>query len=166
MKQLFFSLVAITLFSFKAMGQKENIEGSVYIKLIDIYNIIDSLSDTVVNQTNKVISEPNYEKKIPESEKEGYAFFKFLVENNFLHKPHFKLKMESGKIINVFVDEREYLKLKEKLKGFDKDKERINLKFEGVKKSDGFFKELDQAIYYADKITFVEKVLVETDWKK
>jgi hypothetical protein len=42
--------------------------------------------------------------------------------------------------INVFVDEWEYLKLKEKLKGFDKDKERINLKFEGVKNQTVFLK--------------------------
>jgi len=51
------------------------------------------------------------------------------------------------------------------IKGFDKEKERINLKFDGVKKSDVFFKELDQAIY-ANKITFVEKIPGETDWKK
>lgn len=57
-------------------------------------------------------------------------------------------------------------KLEKELKGFDKEKERINLKFEGIKKSDGFFTEIEEAIYYANKITFVEKIPGETDWDK
>lgn len=167
MKHLFFSLFAITLLSsFNAMGQNKNISGSIYIKLIDIHNISSGLPDEVINQLNKTISNPNYEKKLSESEKEGYAYYKFLVENKFMHKPLFKLKIKSGKIINVFVEEAEYSKLKKELENFDRYTQVINLKFEGVKKSDGFFKELDEAIYYANKVTFVEKIPGETDWKK
>lgn len=168
MKHLFFSLFAITLLlsSINAMAQNENISGSIYIKLIDVHNIYSDLPDEVINQLNKTISNPNYEKKLSQSEKEGYTYYKFLVDNNFINKPLFKLKIESGKIINVFIEEAEYSKLKKELENFDRYTQIINLKFEGVKKSDGFFKELDEAIYYANKITFVEKVAGETDWNK
>lgn len=152
--------------SVNAMGQNENISGSIYIKLIDIHNVYSGLPDEVKNQLDKTISNPNYEKKLSESEKEGYTHYKFLVENNFTNKPFFKLKIKSGKIINVFVEEAEYSTLKKELENFDRYTQIINLKFEGVKKSDGFFKELDEAIYYANKITFLEKAAGETDWNK
>lgn len=166
MKQLFITLVAVTLFSFKGVSQNESIQGSIYIKLIDIHNISSGWSEDIIKQLKDSINYSNNDKNRTEFENEGFDYLKFLVKNNFLYIPRFKLKTDSNKIINVFVDEKEYAKLKKKLKGFDKDKERINLKFEGVKMSDGFFKELDEAIYYANKITFVEKVLGETDWKK
>jgi hypothetical protein len=163
MKQLFFSLVAITLFSFKGMSQNESIQGYIYVKLIDVHNMFGGLPDKIIKQLSDSINNPNYNKNHTKFEIQGFEYFKFLIENKFIHKPHFKLKLESGKLINVFVEDREYLKLKKKLKGLEREKERINLKCEGIKKSDGFF---DEAIYYADKITLVEKVLGETDWKK
>ncbi len=168
MKNLFFTLVTITLLSFNAMGQNENISGSIYIKLIDVHNIFNMQPDKILNQFRDSLSNPNhkYDKNHPNLDRQASEYFKFLDNNNFFRKPHFKLKLDSGKIINVFVEEAEYSKLEKELKGFDKEKERINLNFEGVKKSDGFFKELDQAIYYANKITFVEKIPGETDWDK
>ena len=167
MKHLFFTLVAITLLSFKGMSQNESIQGAIYIKLIDVHNIFGGLPDKIIKQLNdSIITNPKNDKKDSNLDREVSDYFKFLVENNFLQKPHFKLKLQTGKIINVFVEEAEYSKLEKELKGFDKEKERINLNFEGIKKSDGFFKELDQAIYYANKIISVEKIPGETDWDK
>jgi hypothetical protein len=167
MKHLFFTLVTIILVSFKGMSQNESISGSIYIKLIDIHIIINGLSDKMITQASDSISKKsNYRGINSDLSIESDNYFKFVLENKFFRKPFFKLKLESGKVINVFVDEREYLKLKKKLKGFNRGKERINLKFEGVKKSDGFFKERLEAIYYANKITLVEKVPGETDWEK
>lgn len=166
MKQLFLTLVAIAIFSFKGMSQNESIQGSIYIKLIDIHNISAGWSEDIIKQLKDSINDSNYDKNRTEFENEGSDYLKFLVKNNFLYTPRFKLRTDKDKIINVFVDEKEYEKLKKKLKGLDREKERINLKFEGVKMSDGFFKELPQAIYYANKITFVEKVSGETDWDK
>jgi hypothetical protein len=166
MKNLFFTFVVLTFFSFKGMCQNENIQGSIYVKLVDVYNISDGLPDDVIIQLDKIIANPNYEKEYSEPDKKIGNYYKFLLENKFMHQPHFKLKLESGKIINVFVEKAEYSKLKKVLKGFDREKQKINLKFEGVKKSDGFFEELDEAIYYTNKITFLEKISGETDWKK
>ncbi len=163
MKHLFFTLVAITLLSFKGMSQNESIQGSIYIRLIDVHNIFNGLPDKTINQFKDSISTHKYNKIHEDLDRRVSNYFKFLVENDFFHKPHFKLKMESGKIINVFVEETEYSKLKKKLKRFDRYTQQINLKFEGVKKSDGFF---DEAIYYANKIIFVEKIPGETDWDK
>jgi hypothetical protein len=166
MKHLFLTLVAVTLFSFKGVSQNESIQGSVYIKLIDIHNISAGWPEDIMKQLKDSINNATPDKKLTEFENEGVDYLKFLVKNNFLYIPRFKLKTDKDKIINVFVEEKEYEKLKKKLKGLDREKEKINLNFEGVKMSDGFFKDLPQAIYYTNKITFVEKVKGETDWDK
>ena len=166
MRRILFTLLVFTLFSFRGLSQNVTIQGNIYIKLIDVHNIVDLLPSTVIDKINETIANPNYDKEISKSERDAYDYYKFLLENKWMGKPHFKLKLETGKIINVFTNEVEYLKLKNKLEHFDRYEEQINVKFEGVKKADDFFKELDEDIYYAEKITSVDKILGVTDWKK
>lgn len=161
MKCIFLTLFILTLFSFQGISQNETIQGNIYIKLIDVQNLFDELSDEQLKQINQYIDNPNT--SLSEEENKLTNHYKFLLQNNLLNKPHFKLKTNAGKIINVYTDKTEYLKLKNKLNGFDKYEEQITLAFDGVKKSDGFF---DEALYYASKITSVEKIVGETDWKK
>ncbi|MFB9107044.1 hypothetical protein [Flavobacterium gyeonganense] len=161
MKRFFLTLLILTSFSYRSISQNKTIEGSLYIKLIDVQNLFDELSEEQLNQINQYIDNPNT--ILSDEENKLTNHYKFLLQTKLLKKPHFKLKMNSGEIVNVYTDETEYLKLKNKLTGFDKYEQQINVIFKGMKKSDGFF---DEALYYANQITSVEKITGETDWKK
>ena len=163
MKKIFIPLLISLLFSGIARSQNENIKGDYYIKIIDVHNIFNDISEDLIEKTNKSISDPNSEKEYSDSEKKVVEYYIFLSQNKLLHNPHFKLKTSTGKIINVFTTDKEYVKIKTKVENFDKYEEHIIIDFEGVKRSEGFF---DEPIYYTDKINSVEKNFGESDWKK
>lgn len=118
------------------------------------------------NLKKKILSTNHNE--YSDSEKKFMQYHKILIEHNLHNQPHFKLKL-GDKIINVYTNESEYLKLQKELKNFNKEKEKITIKFEGSKISDGVNDSneiFNQPIYKALRIVSVKKTKGETDWDK
>lgn len=144
------------------------IQGEIFIKLIDVRNVVSNIPDDKLEEVKKSIANAD-QTNLTESEKKSSNYFKILLEKNLIKKPFFKLKISSGKIINVYTTKTEYSKLQKILENFDKYKEKIKVEFEGKKISDGVFDSdgiFDQPIYLADKIISIEKTDGKTDWKK
>lgn len=144
------------------------IQGEIFIKLIDVRNVVSNIPDDKLEEVKKSIANAD-QTNLTESEKKSSNYFKILLEKNLIKKPFFKLKISSGKIINVYTTKTEYSKLQKILENFDKYKEKIKVEFEGNKISDGVFDSdgiFDQPIYLADKIISIEKTDGKTDWKK
>ncbi|MGZ0016703.1 hypothetical protein [Yeosuana sp. AK3] len=168
MKLILIGIITMTIFSCKVENQKNIIQGDIYIKLIDVNNILYGLPENKIKEFKKSIS--NLEQNnFSNSEKKLMEYHKILIDNNLYKNPHFKLKLDSGKIINVYTDNTEYLKLKKELDSFDRDNQKIIVKFEGSKISDGIDDpdgNFDKAIYIAKQIISTEKTKGETDWAK
>lgn len=157
-KSLFILLLILTTVS---CNHNKSIEGSIFIKLIDVHNIYGMSQEKF--DKFKIRINNSDQSKYSNSEQDLIKHYKILIENDLFNKPSFKLKMNSGEIINVFTNETEYLKLKKELTDLNKEKESILVKFNGKKISNGIFEE---AIYSASNITSVIKITGKTDWKK
>ncbi len=168
MKYSILILLAVVSISCKKVNNKNIFQGDIYIKLIDFHDIIYGLSDEKLSEFEKELKNPN-QNEYSESEMKLSEYFKILIKHDLYKKPHFKLKTNEDEIINVYTNEAEYAKLEKELKNFDKDIEKITVKFKGNKiqndivDSDNIF---NQGIYFADKIILVEKTKGVTDWVK
>ena len=168
MKHLFFTLLVLVIFSCKEINKNNLIQGDIYIKLIDAHSIIYGMPDEKIQKFKERIDNPN-QSEYTESEQKLIRYYKILIEHDLFNKPHFKLKLSNGKIVNVYTNKTEYSKLSKYLNKLDRDKEKITMKFEGSKKSEGIYDPdgiFNQAIYHAKRIIFVEKTDGITDWKK
>lgn len=155
MKHILFTFFILMLFSYKCPSQNENITGELYIKTIDVQDLFDNLSNEQIKQTRQIIDNPNLADEYSDVEKDLFKLFNFLYENELLRKPHFKLKISHGVIINVYSSKAEYTKLANKLSGFDIYDQKINITFKGAMKSEGFF---GRPIYYCDEFILIEKL--------
>lgn len=169
MKQLFFAIILITTLSCKKdEKQNEFIEGNIYIKLIDVNNMLYGLpKEDIENFKRDSYSQVNIDNT--ESERKFIEYQKILIDNNLVQQSHFKLKTNDNKIINVYTNENEYTKLSKHLNDLNREKEKIIVKFEGVKISEGVIDEdniFNKAIYKAKKIISVIKLAGKTDWDK
>lgn len=133
------------------------IEGEIYVKLIDAVSLYGAPEHIIVETKKKIIEDSN-QIKLSSSEKQTHEYYKSLVKYDFLDKPYFKLKLSNDSIINVFTNEKEYLKIKEDLQSLDRDKEKIYVKFKGVEKEKGLF--------FTDNIISFVKEEGQTDWDK
>ncbi len=167
MKQLFFALLALTVLSCKDTNQTQIVQGDIYIKLLDVISVLSQLSEEEIKTLDKI--DNSNQKEYTNSEKKAAAYFKILIENNLEKKPHFKLITKNGKIINVFTNNSEQIKLAKYLNKLDRDKEKVTVKFEGIKISNGIFDPdgtFDQAIYMAKQIVLIQKTKGITEWAK
>lgn len=137
-----------------------NIEGDIYIKLIDVHSLY-GLPTAKMNEFKYSIHVRTKD-SLSDSEKKLNNHFMFLIKNEMYDKPHFKLK-KNKKIMNVYTLESEFLKLKPVLEDLDRDKERVTVQFKGIKKAEGFFGE---PLYFANEIISVEKASGRTEWDK
>lgn len=167
-KLLTYTSLLLMIISCRTKNNDNIIQGEIFIKLIDVRNVVSNIPDDKLEEVKKSIANAD-QTNLTESEKKSSNYFKILLEKNLIKKPFFKLKISSGKIINVYTTKTEYSKLQKILENFDKYKEKIKVEFEGKKISDGVFDSdgiFDQPIYLADKIISIEKTDGKTDWKK
>jgi len=162
MKHTLLFFLILTLLSCKENNQAQLFEGNIFITLINIYDVNTIRPKDKRDEFRKSIIDFASKGK-SESEKEMAKYYKALIDNDLFDKSSFQIKLKSNEIINVYVIDKEYLKLKKELKGLDKDKEQVKVTFEGSKISDGVF---NRAIYSASKIVFLEKTAGKTDWIK
>lgn len=169
MKQyLIITLFTLTVFSCKELNENNFYEGEIYIKLIDIRSLIYNLPDDKMEKFVEGITSSD-QSNYSESEKKSSKYFKVLLENDLLTNPFFKLKMESGKIINVYTTITEFQKIEKELNNLEKEKEKISVVFDGYKLSNGIIDSdgvYNQPIFVANQIKSVKKTTGKTDWKK
>ncbi len=168
MKQLFLALLTLAMLSCKEENKNNVIEGNIYLKLIDFHSLVYNLPDEKLKEFKNKIININQD-NASGSEKKLVSYFMILIENNIFNKPHFKLKLESGKIINVYTNEDEYKKLSKELNNFDKYKEKISIKLKGIEIPNNILDADDifnKTIFHAKEIISVEKTKGVTDWVK
>ena len=151
-------LIIIFLTFMGCQESKQTIKGDVYIKLIDFVNLYGSSKEDIKSFKDKVIQTKDDNIELSLEDKKLMKYYTFLITNDLLDSPHFKLKINSKKIITVFTNEKEYLKFNNYLKNLDRDKEKIIVEFNGVEKMEGF--------YFTDNIILVKKISGKTDWHK
>lgn len=167
MKHLLFFMVLLSTFFSCKRENYQIIQGNLYIKLIHVHNVIHGMPEEKIEKFKETIFNTN-QGEYSNSEKLFMQYHKILIERNLYNQPHFKLKLDD-KIINVYTNESEYLKLQKELKNLDKEKEKIIIKFEGFKISDGLNDPdeiFSQPIYKALGIISVKKIKGQTDWDK
>ena len=150
-------LIGIILFCASCTQLKSNkmYEGEVYIKLIDIGSLYGAPKEMV----EKVKHATAKDNTITEGKKDEIrGYFKLLIKHDLLEKSYFKMKLFEREIVNVFVNETNYLKIKPLIDNLNRDEEKIKVKFRGDKK--------EKDIYFANEIISINKVKGKTDWKK
>jgi hypothetical protein len=152
-KYIFIILLSIV----SCKSEKEIIKGEIFIKLIDFVNLHGSSKEDIKSFKEKIIKAEN-DTELSLDDKKLIKYYKFLITNNLLESPNFKLQIDSQKIITVFTNEKEYLKLNKHLKNLDREKEKVVVEFKGVEKMEGF--------YFTDNIILAEKTVGKTGWNK
>lgn len=139
-KCLFIVIFSIT----SCQSSKDVIKGELFIKLIDFVNFYD-FSDKDVKSFKEKMIKLKKKESISEEENEAIIYYDFLVDQNLLEKPYFKLKISAEEVITVFTNEEEYSQIKIYLDKIDREKEKVIIEIEGAK--------LKTGIYFADTIT-------------
>lgn len=158
---LYVLLLLVFVYSCKNIA-KENFKGDIYITLINVYNVYGVLPKDKKEEFRDYIDNFNPNGK-SESEIEMNTYYQTLIDHDLFDKPCFQVQLKNDEIINVYIDEAEYLKLSKPLKDLDRYHEKIEIEFEGEKISDGIY---DRAIYSASKIISIDKKPGKTNWKK
>lgn len=142
----------------ETLNTTQQFEGDYYVTLINFYNpnIFGHKKEEI---KNAILNTNSKEDKTPEVTN----YFKTLIENDLFDKQNFQLKVSNGDIINVFIDDDKCDKLKDAIRDLDRSEEKVTVKFEGYKISNGMY---NRAIYSANKITYINKTKGKTDWNK
>ena len=160
MKRILITLITIILISCETdtLNTTQQFEGDFYITLINFYNpnIFGSKKEEI---KNSILNTDSKEDKAPEVT----HYYKTLIKNDLFDKQNFQLKINNGDIINVFIDDEKCDALKDAVRDLKRSKEKVTVKFEGNKISDGMY---NRAVYYANKITYINKTEGKTDWNK
>lgn len=162
MKKIILFVCSLTILSCSKINRNESYEGYLYITLINVYDVNSIMLDGNKDQFKKKVLSFSPEGK-SKSDILMNDYYHTLIKHNLFDKPSFQVKFLNGEIINVYVNNDEYEKLKTSLNNFDRDKEKIKIEFDGVKISNGVY---DRAIYSANTITSVKKSKGETEWSK
>lgn len=134
----------------------EVLNGSIYIKLIDLGSLYKA-SNEEINSLKKQLDNFD-ESKNNKSEKLFYSYYKFLFEKDLIGKPYSLIKNNKGNIQRVFFYKKDYKEIESLLLHLDKNKEQINLSLK--------VKKINKDVYFASKIVSIKKVAGKTEWKK
>ena len=135
-----------------------NIEGELYFKLVNFgsyYNVPDSLvlkMELYIDSLEGSHSPSSENRKLLD-------VVHVLEENDLLFKPYFNLRIDSTKIVTVYLDEKEYLKIN----GFNhsdllNERKKVLVQLKGKFVTDG--------IISCEEIISTEKVEGKTYWRK
>ena len=142
------------------------IEGNIYIKLIDFHHLYGIICETPPEKLKEIKQQAATTTSLDNlsnSEAKMYAYVSFLINNDLLDKPHFKIKDENGTILNMYASEKEYIQLKNELQLLNREEEQIAIKCIANKLSDVYFNE---PLYYVDRFICIQKSNGQTDWDK
>ncbi len=153
---LFFSDSA---FSRKILEREiTTIEGDLYFKLIDFGSLYGSSEEGKERYRSMIDSLKNLS-VIADTERMLLELNDFLVENELIDKPYFYLRVESSRIMPVYINEQDFSKIS-KYKNWDLvDKgKKVRLILEG--------KLLEHDVFFADRIVAIAEIDGETHWRK
>lgn len=130
-------------------------EGELYFKNVRLIPT-EGFSKNEIDKIDKLISKKRID--INSNEIELYDYFYLLHKNNLLSKKNIYLKIDS-KIIQVFISDEEFLKIKKyKLKELINNHKKLKLKLKLSK--------ISENIFYCNKIISVEEIEGITSWEK
>jgi hypothetical protein len=104
MKNILFLIVTIVLFSCE--NKTETIKGELYFKLVRLWSSDGSSESAIETYLKKI------EKSNNDSDKKAYAYFSSLKKHNLLSAPKIMIKLESGEVKEVFLNQEQYQKVK------------------------------------------------------
>ena len=156
MKKILFLLILVSIFS-SCSNKKQEVQGDLYFKLIDIGSFYKSDDETFA-KFEKSLDSLRLSKNISPDELEVIRIFDLLKKKGLLKSPWINLKTES-KIIKIFLTQKEYNKIEKfKRNQLLENNKKVELKI--------LVEELDNGIYYSNEILEFKKVDGKTHWRK
>jgi len=132
------------------------IEGELYFKLIEFgsfYGVEDSIIQKFQMELDKIDSDSSSTDQFISD------YYKILNANDLIKTPHFKVIIDSIQILQVFIDEKQYRKLKNYNHWIlEKENKKVLLKLQG--------KMINEYIFKCNKILELQKVEGKTQWSK
>lgn len=136
----------------------QNIKGYLYIKLIDFPSFYDT-SDANFKEFKKTIDKIRYQESISKNEQDLVDYYYKLEKLNLLKTPFIKIKTKENNIKKIFLNPREYEKVKKFTWGdLTSKKKKVSLELKII--------ELDSSLYYSDEIISLKVVDGTTYYNK
>ena len=142
----------------RPVNSEIEIEGDLYFKLIRL----GSFYNWPQNKKNEFllkIDSLKQDESVSKEEKKFIEFIDILTKHDLFDKPYFNLRLDSTRIISVYLSTSDYNKIQK----FDRQElinegKKINIKIKG--------KEISKDIFFANRIIEINKVNGKTHWKK
>jgi hypothetical protein len=151
MKNILFLIVTIVLFSCE--NKTETIKGELYFKLVRLLPSDGSSESAIETYLKKI------EKSNNASDKKAYDYFSSLKKHNLLSAPKIMIKLESGEVKEVFLNQEQYQKVKNyKLMDLNSRGKKVILLMEVEK--------LENDILFSNNIENIKVVNGKNSWSK
>lgn len=140
------------------MSDKNNITGALYFKMINA-TPVNGMTKTQISKFEKMLDSLKLIKNKDANSKEILSYYEKLKKHKLLSCPFITLELNDSEKLGVFLSIKEY----EKVKHFTHNDlnsrgKKVILELE--------LKELDNKIYYSDKIIKLKETDGETHWGK
>ena len=138
--------------------ESRKFEGELYFKMISLGSFY-GVPDSVTNKFESMIDSLNNLEKVSDQDQQLIDLVKTLKENDLMDKPFFHLKLDSTKVVAVYLDERQY----EQIKKFDRQRlinenKKVNISLKG--------RIIQDELVECYEILSTEKVEGKTYWRK
>lgn len=135
-----------------------SIKGELHFKLFSLGSYYE-IPDSIIQKFESMIDSLKGLENISAQDLQLIEMVEVLKENDLINKPFFHLKVDSNQIVTVYLNEKEY----EKVKKFDRqdlinENKKVNISLKGRIISDGLVE--------CHEITSTEKVDGKTYWRK
>jgi len=139
-------------------NEQEVIEGDLYFKLISLGSFYNVPSDKK-NEFLLIIDSLKQKESISEQDKELVKMIDLLTENELIDKPFFHLKLDSTKVVTVYLNQVDY----DEISQFERQKlinegKKVKVKLLG--------EEISENIYFVNKVLNINKIDGKTYWRK
>ena len=104
-------LTLLVLISGCLTDNKKTLEGDLYFKLIDFQRFYDA-PDSFLTKIETSVKNVNKD-TLTEQDKKIYDLLGFMIDKNLLRKPFIRLRQDDGKIVMLFLDIKDYEKIKD-----------------------------------------------------
>jgi hypothetical protein len=152
------ALLSIVFIFLACNHNSRNIEGDLYIKLIDFPSLYGA-SDANFAKFKKTIDSISYQESISKDEQDLVDYYYKLQKLNLLKTPFIKIRTKENSIKKIFLNPKEYKKVKNFTWGnLTSKKKKVSLELKII--------ELDSSIYYSEEITSLKVVDGITYWDK
>ena len=151
------SFILLICFSISC-NNKENHNGDLYFKLIDLTSPIGLTDEQALNVEKWIDSMDLDYVKLSKGNKKLVDYYKNVKKHNLLKNPYLQLETEDG-IKKIYLNSKEYEKIKHlKLSDLQEKSKKVTIELNA--------KELEKDLFYSEDIISIQEVDGKTPWQK